>query len=212
MEYTFNQMINHKHKFIFIHIPKTGGTSIEDALFSRKTRTKKNLWGEPNKYQDGGLQHLIATHILNEVGEDIFSNYFKFSFVRNPWDKLVSQFKYNRNRSDLREIIGVDKETKFHEYLIKLNSTRNHVQWDCQHKFLYDDNGKLLVDFIGRFENFQQDFTTICDKIGIPKQNLPHKNKTKREHYTKYYDDETKQIVAEKYAKDIEYFGYEFGE
>ena len=207
-------MINHKHKFIFIHIPKTGGTSIEDTLFSRKTRTKKNLWGgyDSNKYQDGGLQHLMATHILNEVGEDMFSKYFKFSFVRNPWDKLVSQFKYNRNRYDLREIIGVDKETKFHEYLIKLNSTRNHVQWDYQHKFIYKECGKILVDFIGKFENLQQDFNFVCDKIGIPQQQLPHKNKSKHKHYTEYYDDETKQIVAEKYAKDIEYFGYEFGE
>ena len=210
-------MINHKHKFIFIHIPKTGGTSIEDTLFSLKTRTKKNLWGgyDSNKYQDGGLQHLMATHILNEVGEDIFSKYFKFSFVRNPWDKLVSQFfycKYYPPRKDLRKWLNINEKTSFVEYLSKIQTVQIHIQWDRQYKFLYDDNGKLLVDFIGRFENFQEDFNIVCDKIKIPRQKLPHTKKSKHKHYTEYYDDETREIVAEKYAKDIEYFGYKFGE
>lgn len=175
-------MINHKYKFIFVHIIKTGGTSIEKFFRGRK-------------------DHKSASKIKKQLGENIWNEYFKFTFVRNPFEKIVSQYHYNRHKWGL-------KDSTFKEY-VKTWSDGQKISTFPQLNLFYIDE---KLDFIGRFENFQEDFNIVCDKIGIPQQQLPHKNKSKHKHYTEYYDEETKQIVAEKYAKDIEYFGYKFGE
>ena len=142
-----------------------------------------------------------------------YDDYFSWSFVRNPWDRLVSTY--------INKIVdehqgGLDSWRKninsFEEFVLKIKkidameiNCDRHIRSLCT--FFPPD-----INFIGKMENLQNDFNVVCDKIGIPRQQLPHKNKTKHKHYTEYYDDETKQIVAEKYAKDIEYFGYKFGE
>jgi len=208
-------MISHKHRCIFVHIPRTGGSSIEHILWPG-SRSVDDLWmgftsKYRNKYQTGGLQHLFARHIRKEIGSVIFNEYFKFSFVRNPWDKAVSQFHYMKMRKDLRDYIGMDKNDAFKRYL-GLIQNKVHVQWEEQHKFILDKDENILVDYIGQFESLQDDFNKICEKIGLPRQKIPHIQKTRHMHYTEYYDDETKAIVTEKFKKDIDYFGYKYGE
>ena len=144
---------------------------------------------------------------------DKTKDYFKFSFVRNPWDKLVSVFYYRQEIYGLYMSIDFKQFIKHHVKKWKsVDKISNRNTDGLQYNWLCDLNEKLVTDFIGKIENFQEDFNTICDKIKIPQQQLPHKNQSKHKHYTEYYDDETRQIVAERYGKDIEYFGYKFGE
>tara|TARA_Y100000004_G_C8953310_1_gene429602 strand:+ start:810 stop:1376 length:567 start_codon:yes stop_codon:yes gene_type:complete len=143
-----------------------------------------------------------------------WANYFKFTFARNPWDRLVSSFNYGRkviHRQDKYEIShsGYERYKKReNDFGLWLSNFPNKPVLN----FLSDDCGILMVDFIGKTENLQEDFNIICDKVGIPHQQLPRKNTTQHKHYTEYYNDETKQIVAERFARDIEYFNYKFGE
>ncbi|MDY7009062.1 MAG: sulfotransferase family 2 domain-containing protein [Cyanobacteriota bacterium] len=120
-------MISDRYKCIFIHIPKTTGSSIEDVIFPHP-RSEEQFWGLPNKYQTGCLRHLMVKHIKLEVSSDIFKSYFKFTVIRNPWDKAVSQFCYTQQkRPDLLKLLNLSKSSSFQEYLHKI-SEKNHVQ------------------------------------------------------------------------------------
>lgn len=210
-------MISHKHRCIFVHIPKTGGTSVEDLIWpSHAKRSDADLWMGfidlyRNKYQTGGLQHLCASQIREEIGDTVFDNYFKFSIVRNPWDKAVSQYVYMSKRTDLREYIGMGPKDGFKRYL-NLISSRKHVQWEPQVSFLLDANRNCIVDYIGRFENFNHSVELIARKIGIPISKIPHTNKGKRRDVEEYYDSESREIVAAMYEEDIKAFGYSFAQ
>jgi len=162
-----------------------------------------------SKYQTGGLQHLFAKNIQLEVGTHIFDDYFKFSFVRNPWDKAISQFHYMRHRADLREFVGMDLDDSFHKYLALIQK-KTHVQWDEQYKFIYSDDDELMVDFLGRFENFEQDVNTLVEILGVKMSSIPHSNRTHHRPYYEYYDNEARELVRMIYKRDITLFGYEF--
>jgi hypothetical protein len=148
-----------------------------------------------------------------------YSDYLIFVASRNPWDKFVSGWKYLQKsfpkvlkRTFIKGLSLKEAALNLPKYQTGPSGhdyrhiTRNQVD------ILIDKSGKFIPNVVIRFENLQEDFNVVCDKIGIPRQQLPHHNKTEHKHYTEYYDEETKQIVAEKYAKDIEYFSYKFGE
>ena len=210
-------MISHDKKCIFIHIPKCGGTSVEDVIWPKEQgRTEDDLWMGfvsrfENKYQTGGLQHLLAWQVREEVGRDVFRAYYKFAFVRNPWDRVVSQFAYMQRRPDLMDYVGMTSNTEFKAYL-ELIRLKEHVQWMPQVQFLLDHDGSLLVDRIGRLESFNEDCAQIFDALGLTLDQLPgHANRSKRQAFQYYYSDiEAVEVVADMFAEDISFLGYEF--
>lgn len=203
-------MISHQHKCIFVHIPKCAGTSIEDILWPAE-RTVADLWmgfTNPlgNAYQTGGLQHLLARQIKREVGDAIFSQYFKFAIVRDPWDKALSQFAFMQRREDLRAFIGMKRDDSFKRYL-ELIAKRTHVQWMPQCDFLYDEAGTLLLDTVGRFEHLEADVQTVLQRLGVQAM-LPHRKAATERLATTELDNEAIEMVADLYARDVRLLGY----
>ena len=204
-------MIDHKYKYVYIHIPKTGGTSVEQSLIQvHHPEIVKPVAFWPDDLKEAFVVGNSSNQHWSLDMFDKYTDYRSFCTVRNPFDRIVSEYiyihnGYNMSRSPLPDL---DFPTFVKRDLIESLAFPYHSQ--CQIAFINTPINH--VDYIIKFENLQEDFNIVCDKIGIPKQQLPHKNPTKHKHYTEYYDDETREIVAKKYARDIEYFGYEFGE
>ena len=206
-------LISYHKKFLFVHIFKTAGTSITDSLARfcyRPDSTRPSNWmaffstNWTKIHRKPIKKHATATEIRDSLDREIFNSVFKFTFVRNPWDWQVSLYHY----------ILENPENHGYEETMKMGSFRNFVfsreklsftQTGC----LVDESGNLLVDFVGKFENLDQDFQSICHKVGIS-ASLPHINKSKRTDYQDYYDAETRDLTARLYAEDIERFGYTF--
>ena len=213
-------MISHKHKFIFIHIPKCGGTSVEQTLLKNEDIPEERIlkWNLTEEeqheyrlyYRYGNID--VQHRKIDQYKTENEKNYFTFTFVRNPWERFLSEYFY------IKKIGGCgckDFETKFptfKHFVVNTGIKCCYYAHDFpQIDFVFNSNHGKLTNFVGRCEDMQYDFDYVCGKLKIPKTKLPNRNPTKHRHYTEYYDDETKQIVAERYAKDIEYFGYEFG-
>ncbi len=184
---------NHIDNFYFIHINKTGGSSIKKTLKLP-------------------FCHYTAQESINKFGIKEWERRFTFTAVRNPWDKVVSQYHYRIkiNKSNLR-----NKPIKFNDW-IKLTFVdqdpfylNNPKMFMPQTDWISDDTGKILVDFIIRFENLNDDFDKVCKKIGKSGK-LKHIKSTKHKHYRDYYDENSKKIIETWFQKDIENFGYRF--
>ena len=202
-------MVDHNYKYVYIHIPKTGGTSVEQSLIQiSHPEIVKPVAFWPDVLKE---EFVVGNSSNQHWPLDMFDKYTDYKSlctVRNPFSRMVSEFTYIKRGYNMSRaaLPNLDFSSFVKQDLIESLAHPFHAR--RQVDFIHTPTNH--VDYIIKFETLQQDFDTVCDKIGITRQQLPHKNKTKHKHYTEYYDDETREIVAEKYAKDIEYFGYKF--
>lgn len=195
--------ISHKHKFISISIPKTGSTSVRYAL--DKFSDQKSV----SNGHDTFYHHSTYSRLRERL--DYIDDYFVFAFVRNPWDRVVSQWNYMNSYAQSGGDLNYKKYCN--KMLQSIESFSDflhskHTIAPCLNWVQYQNS--IGADYVGKMETMQEDFDIVCNKIGISHQQLPHHNKTNHKHYSEYYDEETREIVAQKYAKDIEYFDYKF--
>lgn len=225
-------MISDYDQCLFVHIPKVAGQSIEQVFLSRAGLTwqeREQFLLKPNHVPNLGpprLAHLTATEYVTKghIQTQEFARLFRFSFVRNPWDRLVSEYLYRGHKFSFKDWLFSYFPTADHDDYQNAYDVYRHVL--PQYDFLYDQQGKLLVNFVGRFENLTADFAEVSKLITGQKLSLPHKNKTpvagikskikslvtpnNQSNYQAYYDEESRELVARLYGKDIELFDYQF--
>jgi hypothetical protein len=175
---------NQEHNVLFIHVPKTAGTSMERQPF---------LGG-------GGHQTIRDYSDVDDV--------FKFAFVRNPWDRYVSAW-FCQHGVDFSDRSGFNQyirdECSGDTYPEKsVHAPHSLPQWH----FLLDDAGEIGVDFVGRFEMLKRDWEYVCARLSVSAQ-LRHERRRAHWPYREYYVPDTWEIIGRLYQRDVELFGYE---
>ncbi len=232
-------------KGLYTHIPKTGGTSIKDALEPIKdsviiTENSEIIKQHPHMPHE----HLQVLNFRKSnsmrkkevIGDEIWNNLYKFAFVRNPWDRYVSNWQWlalrlgQRNSWVMRGWRGIDGHVSFKSFVKQMGACYldspqlhpyQHDKWHIRNQIhhLVDYEGNIILDHVGRFENLTEEFETICKELELDIA-LPHLNyfghqeglpmRKEKPHYSTYYTDELVEIVKKRSQADIEAFGYEF--
>lgn len=215
--------ISYRYKFLFVHIAKTGGTSVRATLQRERFRDRYfvplYLVSRLSAFTGHRLgikfpRHAKIIAAQQMLPHELFDSFFKFAFVRNPWDLQVSSYHHIRRERPhlMTHIKDFDQFIKW-----KMDPDRPYqyhvdTSMELQSDYLVDLHGNLLTDFIGHYETLQADFDHICDKVGIPRRALPHKRKAidRDSDYRSYYTPELVDLVAGWFKTDIEKLGYQF--
>ncbi|MDY7025141.1 MAG: sulfotransferase family 2 domain-containing protein [Pseudomonadota bacterium] len=225
-------MISHKHKCIFIHVPKCAGTSIEKALGHWGQHTGK--WGQDHRsmrviesasspfshitnksnilatFEYLNRQYLKNPHNQNNrntVTRDQFERYFKFAIVRNPWSRAVSWYKAVIRDSSYHKKLGINKEKDFSAFLqsqIGMDGLKPQLYW------LKARDGGMPYNYIGKFEELDHVFLKVQEHIKLSDLVFPHELSSRKDDYKSYYTESTKKLILSRYAEEIEMFNYSF--
>lgn len=206
-------IISHRHNFIFAAIPKTGTHSVRRALRVHLAEddleqvglfvSKCFPFAEFEGIRHG---HITLQQIRPCLEGDQFESYFKFAFVRNPYDRFVSYCAF-MSRQDGR--FTADPRGFMKQMLFEFRPI-DHVLYQPQHSFLVDTDGSLLTDYVGRVEQMQPSYDSVCARLGLQSTDLERVNGSPRGDYREYYDAELRDGVGELYRRDLELFGYGF--
>ena len=200
-------MISFQKRFLFVHIPKTAGNSIQSVLRDYSEDQIVALRSEQDGIERFGLRnpnykirkHSTLAEYRAALGDEQFRSLYKFACVRNPWDRMVSYYFTPTQSPETWD------RKKFRGMISKAVSVADYLRLDQGKRDPFSN-----VDYIMRFENLADDFRTVCGTLGISPTTLPRYNRSSREHYSKYYDDELRELVCARFAAEIERFGYIF--
>ena len=186
-------LLRYFRPYIFIHINKTGGSCIESAL------------GLP-------FEHKIASDIVTQIGIEFWDRKFTFSVVRNPWDKVVSQYHYrwDQDQNSIRsrkmhfnDWVSFTYDNQHPEFYDKPKMFMPQIEW------IADNKGNILVDKVIHYENLDEGFAEICAQLKV-NRTLPHLKPSHRGDYRSYYNDESIEIISKRYKEDLLRFNYHF--
>jgi len=204
-------LISESKSFLFVHVQKTAGTSLAEIL---KPHALNPASGRMNKLaSDLGLvrdwrkfhfrKHANLRKAQSVIPAPVYDGLFKFAFVRNPWERLVSWYQYVQ-RTPLHEDCRPGET--FADFAARFLEKPRRAQW----WMIEDLNGVMGLDYVGRFENLNDDIAYLCQRIGIKAQTLPHRNKMADKDYRTFYDDRLALAVKNNWTREIDAFGYTF--
>lgn len=206
-------LISDSHQFVFVHIRKAAGTSLRQILGQVAIKKNDRLWNKLlsrnglaiNYRRYSFRKHANLIEAQRSMPSEKFENYFKFAIVRNPWERLVSEYEYIKTQpshSRFKKLMQMN----FSQYINfqSLRSTAHQVN------ALKLQNGQLGCDFVGKLETLGQSLNLVGTKLGINFSELPHINQVNRRDYRTYYSDTLVESVAQLWDADIKAFNYQF--
>ncbi len=210
-------LVSYAYRFIFIHIDRTAGTSIQRALAPYGCQRTNAAWkrrlvwlGSANSigrlYESVEFrEHVAADTVRRCLPPACYASMLKFALVRNPWDRLVSRYAYLLRK----------QEHSRHRLVTRMPGFADYLRWEIrrdklhQHRFVTDADGNFILDYIGRFENLIAHVADVGRRLGLQVA-LPHVNPSTHGDYRDYYTAATQDWVARAFRRDIELFGYGF--